>query len=122
MVMNGLPEGAEATVDLPGSKIEYLKVSYDLLKHPVKTFITDQNPDWIVIDIISYWISEIAQENQVQVLHFSAFSASAYLFLSHPPQCLASARSEAYLRSLRPSWESFTWKPEWVDFEFSCSL
>ncbi|WCJ22732.1 UDP-Glycosyltransferase superfamily protein [Euphorbia peplus] len=109
-----LPVGAEATVDLPGSKIEYLKLAYDLLKHPVKTFIADQKPSWIIIDMIPHWISEITEENQVQVVHFSVFSASSYLFLAHP-QCML-AGSEAQ-RRLRPSWESLTSKPEWIDFD-----
>ncbi|WCJ22738.1 UDP-Glycosyltransferase superfamily protein [Euphorbia peplus] len=111
-----LPDGAEATVDLPGSKIEYLKIAYDLLKHPVKSFIADQKPNWILTDIISYWISEIAEENQVGLLHFSVFSAAAELFLADP-RCFA-AGSEAR-KILRPSWESLTSKPEWVDFDSS---
>ncbi|GLT79679.1 hypothetical protein SLA2020_511590 [Shorea laevis] len=53
-----LPEGAEATVDVPFEKIQHLKVAYDLLRHPFKRFILEQLPDWILIDIIPYWAAE----------------------------------------------------------------
>lgn len=82
-----LPEDGEATVDIPAEKIEYLKAAYDLLQHPLKQFIADQLPDWIIIDMIPYWMVDIARENKVPLIHFSVFSAVAYVFLGHP-ECL----------------------------------
>ncbi|KAF2291151.1 hypothetical protein GH714_020389 [Hevea brasiliensis] len=109
-----LPEGAEATVDIPPEKIVPLKIAYDLLQHPLKQFVADQRPDWIVIDLISHWMVDIARENKVPLLYFSVFSASSYLFLGHP-RCLAGDSQ----KKLRPSWESMTSPPEWVDFPSS---
>ncbi|XP_017971771.1 PREDICTED: putative UDP-rhamnose:rhamnosyltransferase 1 [Theobroma cacao] len=75
-----LPEGAEASVDIPSEKIPYLKIAYDLLQHPVKQFISDQRPDWIITDAISYWVVEVAQEKQIPVINFSVFPASTGAF------------------------------------------
>ena len=55
-----LPEGSEATVDISFEKIQYLKIAFDLLRHPVKQFISDQRPDWIFVDVIPYcWVMEL---------------------------------------------------------------
>ena len=109
-----LPLGAEATVDLTSDKIEYLKIAYDLLQHPLKQFVIEQQPDWIIIDIIPHWMVEIARENKIPLLYFSVVSASACLFLGHP-ECLAGDTQ----KKLRPSWESMTSQPKWVDFSSS---
>ncbi|KAJ4832411.1 hypothetical protein Tsubulata_031416, partial [Turnera subulata] len=109
-----LPEGAEASVDIPAEKIQYLKVAYDLLQQPLKQFVAQQNPDCIIIDMIPHWMAEIAQENRVPLLHFSVFSASTYVFLGNP-ECLVGEGKER----LRPIWKSMTKTPEWVDFPSS---
>ncbi|XP_065859335.1 putative UDP-rhamnose:rhamnosyltransferase 1 [Euphorbia lathyris] len=111
-----LPEGAEATVDLPGSKIDYLKIAYDLLQHPLNNFIAEQKPNWIIADVIPHWIPEIAQQNQVQLVHFSVFSASSFLFLGYPDYLVFGTESR---KRLRPSWESMTSKPDCIDFPSS---
>ncbi|KAJ7007715.1 UDP-rhamnose:rhamnosyltransferase 1 [Populus alba x Populus x berolinensis] len=51
----GLPEGAEATVDIPAEKIQYLKIAYDLLQHPFKQFVAEKSPNWIIVDFCSPW-------------------------------------------------------------------
>ena len=79
-----LPEGSEATVDISFEKIQYLKTAYDLLRHPVKQFISDQRPDWILVDVIPYWAVEIAREHQIPLINFSVFSASGYSFFVNP--------------------------------------
>ena len=75
-----LPEGSEATVDISFEKIQYLKIAFDLLRHPVKQFISDQRSDWIFVDVIPYWVVEIAREHQIPLINFSVFSASTYGF------------------------------------------
>ena len=79
-----LPEGAEATMDIASENVQYLKLAYDLLQHPFKQFISDQQPDWMLIDVFSCWVAEIAQEKQIPVINFSVFSAYANaLFFQH---------------------------------------
>lgn len=79
-----LPEGSEATVDIPSEKIQYLKIAYDLLRHPVKQFISDQRPDWIIVDVIPHWVVEITQEYQIPLISFSVLSTSSYSFFANP--------------------------------------
>ncbi|KAL6290336.1 hypothetical protein ACE6H2_007846 [Prunus campanulata] len=57
-----LPEGAEATVDIPFEKMDNLKIAYDLLQQPIKQFIGDQLPDWIIVDFSAHWAVEIGKE------------------------------------------------------------
>ncbi|WMV11484.1 hypothetical protein MTR67_004869 [Solanum verrucosum] len=76
-----LPEDAEASVDLPLEKIQYLKVAYDLLREPIKKFIADQKPDWIIVDFFQNWIVEIAEAYNIPIIHLSVFSAASRAFL-----------------------------------------
>jgi len=106
-----LPEGAEATVDVPFEKIQYLKLAYDNLQHAVKQFVANQLPDWIISDFCPHWITDIAQELQVKLIFFSAFSASAIAFLGPPGT-----------RKAPISPESLTVPPEWMTFPSSVAL
>lgn len=112
-----LPEGAEATVDIPSENIQYLKIAYDLLQHPFKQFVAQQSVDWIIVDVMSHWAGKIAQEYQVPLLLFSAFSAAAFQFIANP-ECLVGDDQ----KRVRPSAESLTSVPEWVDFPSSVAL
>ncbi|GKU85713.1 hypothetical protein SLEP1_g340 [Rubroshorea leprosula] len=109
-----LPQGAEATVDIPFEKIQYLKLKHDLLRHPFKKFISEQQPDWIIYDNIPCWAAEIAKEHHVPPIYFSVFSASTYVFLG-PPEVLAAEEP----KRIRTSPESLTSPPEWVTFPSS---
>ncbi|KAJ4728233.1 UDP-glycosyltransferase [Melia azedarach] len=106
-----LPEGAEATVDIPSDKIQYLKIAFDLLQHPFKQFVADQSPDWIISDVLSYWAGMIALEYEIPLMLFSVFSASAVSFLWHPDSLVGDGK-----KIMRSSAESLTSVPEWVDF------
>ncbi|GMI99014.1 UDP-glycosyltransferase 91C1 [Hibiscus trionum] len=75
-----LPQGCEATVDIPSEKIPYLKIAYDLLRHPVKQFIVDRKPGWILADVIPYWVVDIAKEHNIPLAIFSVFSAATSCF------------------------------------------
>ncbi|XP_022757422.1 putative UDP-rhamnose:rhamnosyltransferase 1 [Durio zibethinus] len=109
-----LPEGCEATVDIPFEKVQYLKIAYDLLRHPVKQFISDQRPDWIFVDAIPYWVVEIAQEHQIPLINFSVYSASVCAFLGNPTSLTGDGQKR---RRFSP--ESLTSPPEWFDFSSS---
>ncbi|GMH00489.1 hypothetical protein Nepgr_002328 [Nepenthes gracilis] len=115
--VGGLPDGAEATVDLPFEKIQYLKVAYDLLKHPFKHIIENQSPDWIITDWAASWTVDIARECSVPLLLFSVFSAAGSCFVG-PPKYLV---GEGQKRE-RATPESLTSPPTWVEFPSSVAL
>ncbi|KAK1315588.1 putative UDP-rhamnose:rhamnosyltransferase 1 [Acorus calamus] len=75
--IDGLPDQAEATSDLPLESVEYLKKAYDELKTPFTTLISSRRPDWIIHDFASYWLPEVASELCVPCAYFSVFLAAA---------------------------------------------
>ncbi|KAL6323195.1 hypothetical protein AAG906_027475 [Vitis piasezkii] len=111
------PDGAEATVDMPFEKIQYLKAALDLLQHPFKQYVADTSPDWIIIDFFPHWVSSIAREHGVPLVYFSVFSASTLAFLGPAYSLVGDGR-----RRLRPSPESMTSPPEWISFPSSVAF
>ncbi|KAH1085715.1 hypothetical protein GYH30_017615 [Glycine max] len=106
-----LPEGAEATVDIPFEKHEYLKAAFDKLQDAVKQFVANQLPDWIICDFNPHWVVDIAQEFQVKLILFSILSATGTTFIV-PPGTRAGHLSP----------ESLTAPPEWVTFPSSVAF
>ncbi|XP_020217027.1 putative UDP-rhamnose:rhamnosyltransferase 1 [Cajanus cajan] len=106
-----LPEGAEATVDIPFEQIQYLKVAYDQLQHAVKQFVAKQLPDWIICDFSPHWMKDIAHEFQVKLLYFNVLSAPAVTFFGQPGT-----------RKTPISPESLIASPEWVTFPSSVAF
>nr|AGU14093.1 UDP-glycosyltransferase [Cicer arietinum] len=106
---NLLPEGAEATMDIPIDKIQYLEEAYDQLQSPVKQLISNWLPDWIICDYSPHWIVEIAQEFHVKLIYYSVVSAATLVFLGPPSNTMKA----------RFSPESLTAPPEWVTFPSS---
>ncbi|KAJ1429570.1 UDP-glycosyltransferase [Sesbania bispinosa] len=104
-----LPEGAEATIDIPFEKIQYLKLASDQLQHPVKQLVAHWLPDWIICDFSPHWIVEIAQEFQVKLIFNNVLSAATLVLLGPPDTMKA--------RFFSP--ESLTVPPEWVTFPSS---
>ncbi|TKY63958.1 putative UDP-rhamnose:rhamnosyltransferase 1 [Spatholobus suberectus] len=100
-----LPEGAEATMDIPLEKIQYLKLAYDQLQHAVKQFVANQVPDWIICDFSPHLMADISQEFQLKLIFYSVLSAPAITFLGPPGT-----------RKAPFSPESLTVPPEWVTF------
>ncbi|XP_058223504.1 putative UDP-rhamnose:rhamnosyltransferase 1 [Rhododendron vialii] len=109
-----LPEGAEATVDIPPEKMQFLKAAFDLMEEPFKQFVAKTRPDWIVVDVVSHWAADVARECQVPLVCFYAYPAAACAFFG-PSECLAGDGR----KRVRPSPESMTSPPEWFSFPSS---
>ncbi|KAL2336016.1 hypothetical protein Fmac_010462 [Flemingia macrophylla] len=105
-----LPEGAEATTDIPLEKIQYLKLAYDLLQHAVKQFVTNQLPDWIICDFSPHWMPDIAQELKVKLIYYSVFSTCSMTTLG------------PIARKVPIPPESLLVPPEWVTFPSSVAF
>ncbi|KAL6124107.1 hypothetical protein ACLB2K_076622 [Fragaria x ananassa] len=106
-----LPEGAEASVDVPVQQYANLQVAVDLLQTPIKQFIADKMPDWIIADFFTHWVVDIAKEYAVPVAYFSVFSAATCVFFG-PPEHLTGATRNGVL----PTIQSLTSPPEWITF------
>ncbi|OEL38666.1 putative UDP-rhamnose:rhamnosyltransferase 1 [Dichanthelium oligosanthes] len=103
--VDGLPEGAESTADLPPDKVELLKAAFDGLAAPFAEIFAaacsgdgsgeqaefGRRPDWIVLDFAHYWLCAIAEQHQVPCAMFGIFTGSALAYvgsrrenISHP--------------------------------------
>ncbi|CBI40427.3 unnamed protein product, partial [Vitis vinifera] len=121
----GLPEGCEATVELPFEKIKYLKIAYALLKQPLKRFLEGASPDWMIVDLPVDWAAEAARECAVPLLAFTMFTSASNVFFG-PPEYLTGFGSECKLSQdqvheiaygLELSELTFLWalrKPNWA--------
>ncbi|KGN56497.1 UDP-glycosyltransferase 91A1 [Cucumis sativus] len=80
-----LPEGAEATVDIPFDKIPFLKVALDLTEPPFRKFIADHAhpPDWFIVDFNVSWIGDISREFRIPIVFFRVLSPGFLAFYAH---------------------------------------
>ncbi|CAK9319088.1 unnamed protein product [Citrullus colocynthis] len=80
-----LPEGAEATVDIPFHKISLLKLALDLAKPPFRKFIADHPhpPDWFIVDFNATWIFDISREFRIPTVFFCVISSGFLALLAH---------------------------------------
>ncbi|CAL5066080.1 unnamed protein product [Urochloa decumbens] len=92
--VEGLPEGAESTADLPPEKVELLKAAFDGLAAPFAEFLAAacaagdrgggeeqsgpfaRRPDWIVLNFAHYWLCPIAEKHQVPCAMFVIYTAT----------------------------------------------
>nr|XP_010910495.1 putative UDP-rhamnose:rhamnosyltransferase 1 [Elaeis guineensis] len=114
--VDGLPEDAEATTDLPPPEVQYLKKAFDGLDEPFARFLQEVSPkpDWIIHDFCHHWISPIASRSKVPCAFFSIIPSSSLVFLGPP--------SEMKLGGLRRTPEQFTKPPEWISFPSSAAF
>ncbi|KAI6694963.1 hypothetical protein NL676_022673 [Syzygium grande] len=103
-----LPEGAEATSDLPYDKVQYLKKAYDMLQEPVARFLESSDPDWIMYDFVPYWAGEIASRLGIRSVSFAIYNAAS---LGFGGPTWASKGGD-----YRKTPEDFTVPPKWVPF------
>ncbi|KAG6582624.1 putative UDP-rhamnose:rhamnosyltransferase 1, partial [Cucurbita argyrosperma subsp. sororia] len=80
-----LPEGAEATVDIPFDKIPFLKLALDLAEPSVRKFVADHPhpPDWMIVDFNATWICDISREFGIPIVFFRVLSPGFLAFFAH---------------------------------------
>ncbi|KAM1155722.1 hypothetical protein ACFX13_027166 [Malus domestica] len=103
--VDGLPESVESTSELPINKVPYLKKAYDLLKPSVTHFIQHSGVNWVVHDIICYWMPRVATQLGVNSVCFNIYNATTLAFFGPPSELLKCRRPE-----------DFTVVPDWVDY------
>ncbi|KAL6845663.1 hypothetical protein ACP4OV_024486 [Aristida adscensionis] len=115
--VDGLPDGAESTADVPPEKVELLKVAFDGLAAPFAAFLSDacaggdvgaghgKKPDWIVLDFAHHWLPPIAGEHKVPCALFSIFPAAFVAFIG--PRAINAGHP-------RTAAEDFMVPPPWI--------
>ncbi|XP_022147300.1 UDP-glycosyltransferase 91C1 [Momordica charantia] len=105
--VDGLPDGAEASSDVPYNKQQLLKKAFDSLESPLAALLRDLNPDWIIYDYASHWLPPLAAELCVSCAFFSLFTAAFLAFIGPPSVLIGCGGS-------RSTVEDFTEVPEWM--------
>ncbi|KAJ6387474.1 hypothetical protein OIU78_017236 [Salix suchowensis] len=82
--VEGLPPDAEATIDLPANKVQYLKIALDKLQEPFAKVLESLDPDWIFYDFAQYWVGPIAARLGIKSAFFSICIAATVAFLGPP--------------------------------------
>ncbi|XP_066385925.1 UDP-glycosyltransferase 91C1-like [Miscanthus floridulus] len=86
-VVDGLPEGAVSTADMPPEKQELLKKALDGLSAPFAEFLADtvadggRRPDWIIMDFCHHWLPAIAEAHGVPCAMFLIVQAAWIAFM-----------------------------------------
>eukprot|EP00257_Ricinus_communis_P022964 XP_015582829.2 LOW QUALITY PROTEIN: UDP-glycosyltransferase 91A1-like [Ricinus communis] len=107
--LQGLPPNAEATMDLPPSKVRHLKKAVDMLQQPMTHLLESLAPDWVLFDFAPYWIPSVAAKLGIKSAFFTICTATMVAFLG-PSSLLINGDDD------RKKLEDFTVPPKWVTF------
>jgi hypothetical protein len=109
-----LPEGAEATIDLPSDALRpYLRVAYDTAFCSKLSDIlrgAETRPDWVLTDYAAYWAPAAAAKHGVPCAFLSLFGAAVLSFFG-PPEALMGRGKHAMTKL-----EDLTAVPDYVPF------
>ncbi|XP_062082951.1 UDP-glycosyltransferase 91C1-like [Humulus lupulus] len=104
--VDGLPDGAESTFDLPIHEVPLLKRAYDGLQPCLTQFLENSGQviNWVVHDFACHWLPTVASRLGIKLVFFSTVNATSMSFFGSPSTSASGSRS-------RP--EDFTSVPNW---------
>ncbi|XP_027179755.1 putative UDP-rhamnose:rhamnosyltransferase 1 [Coffea eugenioides] len=108
--VKGLPENAEATMDVRTEDVEHLKKAYDGLQPELTRFLEDSVPDMIIYDFAPYWLPEAAAKLGISRVYFCIFNAWFFAFFG-PTDMMVDGPDP------RKKAEDFLVPPKWVPFK-----
>ncbi|CAI9763470.1 unnamed protein product [Fraxinus pennsylvanica] len=73
--VEGLPESAEATMDIGNEDIPYLKKAFHGMETGLTRFLDESRPDWIIYDFTPHWLPPIPARLGISRATFRAVSA-----------------------------------------------
>ncbi|CAM0875271.1 unnamed protein product [Alopecurus aequalis] len=84
--VDGLPEGAEATTDLPPDKYDLLQKAADGLATPFSAFLDAgcKKPDWVILDTFHHLAAAAALDRKVPSVMFMGYSAATSVLYGVP--------------------------------------
>ncbi|CAM8893991.1 unnamed protein product [Rhodiola kirilowii] len=105
-----IPKDAEATIDVPYDKVQYLKQAYDGMEKQIVEFLEAEKPDWILHDFAAYWLNSAAKNHGIGCAYFSIFTP--------PMSCITPPTSDLLDgEDDRRTLEDFSVPPKWIPFE-----
>ncbi|XP_059307391.1 UDP-glycosyltransferase 91D2-like [Lycium ferocissimum] len=110
--VDGLPEYAEATMDIRTEEIIYLKKAMDGMEKEVTIFLEKNSPDWIIQDFAQYWLAPISAKLGISRIYYSIINAWFISFFGSIENMI----NTNYCTS-PPKLEDFLVPPKWIPFE-----
>lgn len=104
--VDGLPKNAEATIDIPYDKLQYLSQACNGLQESMTEFLKMSTPDWILYDFNAHWLPPIAKKLGIMRGFFSIGNAWTMSFFA----------SSLNIADYRTKPEDFTVPPKWIPF------
>nr|CAB3490346.1 unnamed protein product [Digitaria exilis] len=77
--VDGLPDGAESTNDVPGDKLQPLFEAFDGLAAPFSDYLAaaaDDKPDWVIADTLTHWAATMAMEHKIPCVMLQSSAAA----------------------------------------------
>ncbi|KAL2504487.1 UDP-glycosyltransferase 91A1 [Abeliophyllum distichum] len=108
--VEGLPESAEATIDIKNEDMDHLKKAFDGLETELTRFLKEAVPDWIIYDFAPHWLPQVAARFGISRAFFLIFNAWFLAFLG-PTETMINGLDE------RTKAEDFMIPPKFVEFE-----
>ncbi|CAA2967817.1 UDP-rhamnose:rhamnosyltransferase 1 [Olea europaea subsp. europaea] len=108
--VEGLPESAEATMDIKNEYIPHLKKAFDGMEAELTCFLENSLPDWILYDFAPYWLPPVAARLGISRAYFRVINAWFLAFFGSS-ETMINGSDE------RKSAEDFMIPPKWVPFE-----
>ncbi|CAD6226321.1 unnamed protein product [Miscanthus lutarioriparius] len=126
--VEGIPEGAESTADVPPEKVELLKKAFDGLAAPFERLVAEgcaaaageaeaaafsRKPDWIILDFAQSWIWPIAEEHKIACAMLLILPVGFLAYVGPKQQNEAQPRTTT---------EDFMVQPPWIPFPTTMSF
>ncbi|XP_055816480.1 putative UDP-rhamnose:rhamnosyltransferase 1 [Solanum dulcamara] len=109
--IDGLPNDAEATMDIRNEEMIYLKKAMDGMEKEVTNFLENNSPDWIIQDFAQYWLAPISAKLGISRIYYSIINAWFISFLGSIENMININNSSP------PKLEDFLVPPKWIPFE-----
>ncbi|TKY71436.1 Soyasaponin III rhamnosyltransferase [Spatholobus suberectus] len=107
-----LPEGAESTMDVPGTKNCFLKKAYEGLQDAVTELLKTSKPDWVFYDFAAAWLPPVAKSLNIPCAHYNITPAWNKVFFDPPKDQMNSDYSV----------ERICGPPTWLPFQTTIRL
>ncbi|GLJ32088.1 hypothetical protein SUGI_0646100 [Cryptomeria japonica] len=111
--VEGLPEGAESTADVPVELHDLLKIALDKLEKPFEDLLQRLSPDYVLYDFSRYWVATVAAKISIPAGLFYIVNAAFCSYALLPSRCKDDGTTVTELTAPPPGYPSsvIAWQP-----------
>uniref|UniRef100_A0A7C8ZS39 Glycosyltransferase N-terminal domain-containing protein n=1 Tax=Opuntia streptacantha TaxID=393608 RepID=A0A7C8ZS39_OPUST len=111
--LEGVPNEAESSMDVPPTMQPKLKTRFDLLRDCTAGLLEELRPDWVIYDFTSHWIPSLSAKIGASCAYLALFNAASLTFFGSPCELIGNYRSTP---------EDFAVVPRWVPMEMESKI